>query len=118
MARFDGKPVYRTSTGAALKKTRAELDKAWNEAKTYRHSGASQPKKEEKAGPYKHLLTGVSFMLPMVVAGGLIIALSFVFGIEAFKVEGTLRGPDEDRWRLRLRPDDPGAGRLHCLLHR
>ncbi|MGN5188908.1 PTS fructose-like transporter subunit IIB, partial [Aeromonas veronii] len=71
MARFDGKPVYRTSTGAALKKTRAELDKAWNEATLYRHSGASQPKKEEKAGPYKHLLTGVSFMLPMVVAGGL-----------------------------------------------
>ncbi|MBP8189808.1 MAG: PTS fructose-like transporter subunit IIB, partial [Aeromonas sp.] len=90
MARFDGKPVYRTSTGAALKKTRAELDKAWTEAKTYRHSGAAAAKKEEKAGPYKHLLTGVSFMLPMVVAGGLIIALSFIFGIEAFKEEGTL----------------------------
>ena len=29
-------------------------------------------------------------MLPMVVAGGLLIALSFVFGIEAFKEEGTL----------------------------
>lgn len=29
-------------------------------------------------------------MLPMVVAGGLIIALSFIFGIEAFKEEGTL----------------------------
>ena len=29
-------------------------------------------------------------MLPVVVAGGLIIALSFVFGIEAFKEEGTL----------------------------
>ncbi|MCR6555382.1 fructose PTS transporter subunit IIB, partial [Aeromonas sp. CPF2-S1] len=80
MARFDGKPVYRTSTGAALKKTRAELDKAWTEAKVYRHSGAAAVKKEEKAGPYKHLLTGVSFMLPMVVAGGLIIALSFIFG--------------------------------------
>ncbi|ABO90014.1 PTS fructose transporter subunit IIBC [Aeromonas salmonicida subsp. salmonicida] len=90
MTRFDGKQVYRTSTGAALKKTRAELDKAWLEAKVYRHSGASQPKKEEKAGPYKHLLTGVSFMLPMVVAGGLIIAISFIFGIEAFKVEGSL----------------------------
>ena len=35
-------------------------------------------------------MTGVSHMLPMVVAGGLIIALSFVFGIEAFKEEGTL----------------------------
>ncbi|MEW7866994.1 PTS fructose transporter subunit IIBC [Aeromonas diversa] len=91
MARFDGKPVYRTSTGAALKKTRAEIERAWSEAKVYRHSGAqSEVKKAEKAGPYKHLLTGVSFMLPMVVAGGLIIALSFVFGIEAFKVEGTL----------------------------
>lgn len=29
-------------------------------------------------------------MLPVVVAGGLCIALSFVFGIEAFKEEGTL----------------------------
>lgn len=41
-------------------------------------------------GAYRHLLTGVSYMLPMVVAGGLCIALSFVFGIEAFKQEGTL----------------------------
>ncbi|UBO72352.1 PTS fructose transporter subunit IIBC [Aeromonas rivuli] len=90
MARFDGKPLYHTSTGAALKKTKAELDKAWTQAKPYRHSGGAVVKKEDKAGPYKHLLTGVSFMLPMVVAGGLIIAISFIFGIEAFKEEGTL----------------------------
>ncbi len=51
MARFDGKQVYRTSTGAALKKTRAELDKAWNEAKLYRHSGGSQPKKKRRQAP-------------------------------------------------------------------
>lgn len=42
------------------------------------------------AEAYRHLLTGVSYMLPMVVAGGLLIALSFVFGIDAFKQEGTL----------------------------
>lgn len=35
-------------------------------------------------------MTGVSHMLPLVVAGGLCIALSFVFGIEAFREEGTL----------------------------
>ncbi|WP_413692455.1 fructose-specific PTS transporter subunit EIIC [Psychromonas sp. KJ10-2] len=35
-------------------------------------------------------MTGVSHMLPVVIAGGLLIALSFVFGIEAFKEEGTL----------------------------
>jgi len=35
-------------------------------------------------------MTGVSFMIPFVVAGGILIALSFVFGIEAFKQPGTL----------------------------
>lgn len=43
-----------------------------------------------QSGPYKHRLTGVSYMLPVVVAGGLLIARSFVFGIEAFKEPGTL----------------------------
>jgi len=47
-------------------------------------------RKSQVSGMYKHLLTGVSYMLPVVVAGGLLIALSFVFGIEAFKEEGTL----------------------------
>jgi PTS system fructose-specific IIC component len=35
---------------------------------------------QAKAGAYKHLMTGVSFMLPFVVAGGLLIALAFAFG--------------------------------------
>ena len=51
---------------------------------------AKSAQKSKQAGIYKHLLTGVSYMLPVVVAGGLCIALSFVFGIEAFKEEGTL----------------------------
>ncbi|PMX38557.1 PTS fructose transporter subunit EIIBC, partial [Pseudomonas sp. MPR-R2A6] len=34
----------------------------------------------ERAGPYKHLMTGVSFMLPFVVSGGLLIALAFALG--------------------------------------
>ena len=41
-------------------------------------------------GVYKHLMTGVSHMLPIVVAGGLCIALSFMFGIKAFEVKGSL----------------------------
>lgn len=47
-------------------------------------------RKEKRTGPYKHLMTGVSFMLPFVVAGGLAIALSFVFGINAAQEEGTI----------------------------
>ncbi|EOY5382162.1 PTS fructose transporter subunit IIBC [Cronobacter dublinensis] len=94
LAKFAGKPMYRTSTGLALKKTAQEFDKAVAEAKPYQPAGAgavaTDKKEQGGAGPYRHLLTGVSYMLPMVVAGGLLIALSFVFGIEAFKQEGTL----------------------------
>ncbi|MCG3728921.1 PTS fructose transporter subunit IIBC [Vibrio cincinnatiensis] len=89
--RFNGKKMYRTKTGPALKKTAEEMDKAFETATVYQHSGnANDNATDEKKGVYKHLMTGVSHMLPVVVAGGLIIALSFVFGIEAFKEEGTL----------------------------
>ena len=93
LAKFAGKPMYRTSTGLALKKTAQELDKAVAEARPYQPQGgqsSGQEEKKEKAGAYRHLLTGVSYMLPMVVAGGLSIALSFAFGITAFKEQGTL----------------------------
>ncbi|MFI8745405.1 fructose-specific PTS transporter subunit EIIC [Pseudomonas sp. NPDC077186] len=93
-ARFAGKKVYRCGTGVALKQPQQTLERALSEAKPLAEAAsnqaASQAKPGAKAGPYKHLLTGVSYMLPMVVAGGLLIALSFVFGIEAFKEEGTL----------------------------
>lgn len=94
LAKFAGKPMYRTTTGLALKKTAQELDKAQAEAKLYQPSGNSQTvgneQKKEGGGAYRHLLTGVSYMLPMVVAGGLCIALSFAFGITAFKEQGSL----------------------------
>ncbi|MFF7108692.1 PTS fructose-like transporter subunit IIB [Pseudomonas sichuanensis] len=90
-ARFAGKRIYRCGTGIALKQARATLDKALAEGKMESAAdAASTAQKTEKTGVYKHLLTGVSFMLPMVVAGGLLIALSFVFGIEAYKEPGTL----------------------------
>lgn len=89
--RFAGKKIYRCGTGVALKQSEATLKKALAEGAV--ESAASDGKaaaKSEKTGVYKHLLTGVSYMLPMVVAGGLLIALSFVFGITAYKEEGTL----------------------------
>ncbi|UQY42930.1 PTS fructose transporter subunit IIBC [Mixta hanseatica] len=95
LAKFAGKPMYRTSTGLALKKTAQEFDKALAEARPYQPKGnasgaANDGEQQERAGAYRHLLTGVSYMLPMVVAGGLSIALSFAFGITAFKEQGTL----------------------------
>ena len=89
--RFAGKKIYRCGTGIALKQAEATLNKALSEGREETAAAdGSAPAKQEKTGVYKHLLTGVSFMLPMVVAGGLLIALSFVFGITAYKEPGTL----------------------------
>ncbi|WP_152205379.1 PTS fructose-like transporter subunit IIB [Marinobacter changyiensis] len=93
--RFAGKRIWRTSTGAALKRPDQTITDALAHGKVESGAGAAKASSSSQAqgenrGPYKHLLTGVSFMLPMVVAGGLLIALSFVFGIDAFEQEGTL----------------------------
>ncbi|OCH16032.1 PTS fructose transporter subunit IIBC [Aliivibrio sp. 1S165] len=89
--RFNGKRLYKTSTGLALKKTEQEMGKAFSDATVFQSSSKAQSSQtEENKGMYKHLMTGVSHMLPVVIAGGLLIALSFVFGIEAFKEPGTI----------------------------
>jgi PTS system fructose-specific IIC component len=95
-SRFAGKAVYETSVGRALKETQKVLQEAFalpppSAAAPVRAAAQAEARPAEKpAGAYKHLLTGVSYMLPIVVAGGLAIALSFIFGIEAFKEKGTL----------------------------
>jgi len=95
--RFAGKRLLQTSVGEALKQADSVITRALSlpvvQAGARPAEAAARPvgrAKGEPSGPYKHLLTGVSFMLPFVVAGGLVMALSFVFGIEAFKQEGTL----------------------------
>ena len=94
--RFAGRRIWRTSTGAALKQPLQTLSDALQQAEVEQAAGgkAGGPAvvagKAKSRGVYGHLLTGVSFMLPMVVAGGLLIALSFVFGIKAYEQQGTL----------------------------
>jgi len=91
LERFNGKRLYKTSTSLALKKTEQEITKAFSQATVFQAIGnVNSSQSEEKKGVYKHLMTGVSHMLPVVIAGGLLIALSFVFGIEAFKEKGTI----------------------------
>lgn len=95
--RFVGKKIYHCSTGFALKQTEqafaqaiATAQSSSNKTNNQHSNSQTSSKTKEKTGIYKHLMTGVSFMLPIVVAGGLLIALSFVFGIEAFKEQGSL----------------------------
>ena len=102
-SRFVGKRLYSTSTKAAIHDAGKVFDAAWAEATPWGDgkAAAAGAKEEAKAGssggrsgPYKHLMTGVSFMLPFVVAGGLLIALAFAIGgldvPSDPKLEGTL----------------------------
>ncbi|WP_294239078.1 PTS fructose transporter subunit IIC [uncultured Sphingomonas sp.] len=81
-ARFAGKRVLVSSTKPAITGGAALIEKALAEAKAQggEASASSASAATERAGPYKHLMTGVSFMLPFVVAGGLLIALAFALG--------------------------------------
>lgn len=91
-ARFGGKPLYETSTKQAMKDSSGVIETALatpspvaagQEGQAYLDAvqQAKAKRSQQSSGPYKHLLTGVSYMLPVIVAGGLIIALSFVFGL-------------------------------------
>lgn len=88
--RFAGKKLLETGTKAAINDAQSLI----REALTLTPAVAGKPKTAEKpgrTGPYKHLMTGVSHMLPLVVAGGLMIALAFaVGGIFAGDAKGTL----------------------------
>ncbi|UDG80790.1 PTS system fructose-specific EIIB'BC component [Candidatus Hartigia pinicola] len=91
--KFSGKQMYRTSTSLALKKTVQEMDKAQKEASTFilkNNQFSYEETKNETHSIYRHLLTGVSYMLPMVIAGGLCTTLSYAFNIHASKIEYSL----------------------------
>ena len=86
MARFDGKPVIQTKVGKAIYETDQLLNRAASgDVPIYKHEKSKDeaPDNNTKNGFYKHLMNGVSNMLPFVVGGGILIALSFFWGIEA-----------------------------------
>ena len=86
MSRFNGKPVIQTGVGKAIYETDNLLNRAvTGDAPTYKHDKSKDEADtgETKGGFYKHLMNGVSNMLPFVVGGGILIAISFFWGINA-----------------------------------
>jgi PTS system fructose-specific IIC component len=82
LSRFGGKRVFLSGTKPAINGGQALVQRALAEATVQGGSAAAAPApgRKQLTGPYKHLMTGVSFMLPFVVAGGLLVALAFAFG--------------------------------------
>lgn len=85
MTRFDGKPVLRTNVSAGINKPQELIQKVLDgKAPIYHAEGDAAPtgddEEKESFGHkvYKHLMNGVSHMLPFVVGGGVLIALGFL----------------------------------------
>ncbi|OLK87328.1 PTS fructose transporter subunit IIBC, partial [Xanthomonas oryzae pv. oryzicola] len=88
LGRFGGKRVFKSGTKPAINDGPALINKALADASvqggatpaTGTAASATASKGNSRTGAYKHLMTGVSFMLPFVTAGGLLIALAFALG--------------------------------------
>ena len=89
-ARFDGKPVYSTKVADGIHKPEELINKIVNGEAPVFHSdkkaeAASSGDGSDSFGRklYKHLMNGVSHMLPVVVAGGIFIAIAFLIDAAA-----------------------------------
>ncbi|PKG23809.1 PTS fructose transporter subunit IIABC [Niallia nealsonii] len=86
MERFKGKHVIETPVADGIRKPQELIEKALNQDAPIYQGGSgsaaadSESGKKGKSGFYKHLMNGVSNMLPFVVGGGILIAISFMFG--------------------------------------
>ncbi|WP_297404787.1 PTS fructose transporter subunit IIABC [uncultured Cetobacterium sp.] len=84
MGRFNGKHVEIVGVKEGIKQPAQLIQNAIDQkAPLFSSNETSTTKSSEKTGFYKHLMSGVSNMLPFVVGGGILIALSFIFGIKA-----------------------------------
>ncbi len=84
-ARFDGKPVLSTKVADGIHKPEELINRIINHEVGVFHSDRKASAAEASGGDesfgrklYKHLMNGVSHMLPFVVAGGIFIAIAFL----------------------------------------
>ncbi len=86
MERFTGKPVIQVPVGKAIHEANDLLQRAAEKDAPIFHGEKTNedvPNSGMKNGFYRHLMNGVSNMLPFVVGGGILIALSFFWGIQS-----------------------------------
>ncbi|MBS5189279.1 MAG: fructose-specific PTS transporter subunit EIIC [Veillonella sp.] len=90
MARFDGKPMIQTKVANGINKAEELLREAMAGTAPVYHASPSDKNAAVAAFDaadnfgrqiYKHLMNGVSHMLPFVIGGGILIALAFLFDV-------------------------------------
>lgn len=95
MARFDGKPLIHVGVAAGIHDAEKLIKQMMTtDVPAYVSSHTSESEtRDEAAGFYQHLMSGVSHMLPFVISGGILIAI-------AFMVDQVLGVPDANLGQL------------------
>ena len=84
LSRFNGKKLVKTGVSDGIHKPDELIKKALSdECRVYHHHGSEYEKESQNGDSiwrkiYKHLMNGVTHMLPFVVGGGILIAISFL----------------------------------------
>lgn len=110
--RFAGKRVINVSVGEGIKNADKLVKDALDGKGFIQKGDVTEDVVDEKQEHrehfgrqiYKHLMNGVSHMLPFVVAGGVLVAVSFLFGIFSFDPES-----DQYNWFAAMLKNDIGG---------
>lgn len=93
MDRFAGKVLIQVPVAEGIRNSEELLTRAIrqdapiyepNLSYSEKISRSKAAQKNKRSGFYRHLMSGVSNMLPFVIGGGILIAICFMFGIHAF----------------------------------
>ncbi|WP_338972800.1 fructose-specific PTS transporter subunit EIIC [Spiroplasma endosymbiont of Panorpa germanica] len=88
LSRFNGKKVYQTGVNPPIKNPGKLIDDAWSNGVEYGKKGTKAGfvtfGKTKRKGVLAHLMTGISWMLPLTIASGLLMAIA---NLSAFQTE-------------------------------
>ncbi|WP_085522555.1 PTS fructose transporter subunit IIABC [Tuberibacillus sp. Marseille-P3662] len=120
---FIGKPVVEAPVADGIRQPEALINQiTTGEANVYQNGQSSyqeeieeqkQEKKSKQPAFYKHLMNGVSFMLPFVVGGGILTALSFFFGIHSAEPD---QYPEQFNWFADILKNDIAGQAMSMLV--
>jgi len=100
-ARFNGKKVVQVSVSEGIKRPKELIQQVLDGTApvfTSNEKASSSDETKQKVGFYRHLMNGVSEMLPFVISGGILIAICFLFGHNSFN------------------PDDPSYNKFAAMV--
>ncbi|SDX42317.1 fructose-specific PTS transporter subunit EIIC [Salimicrobium album] len=101
--RFEGKPLLVVGVQKGIREPKNLIERVMEgDVPVYKgvmpDAETVKAKKKDKENPvYKHLMNGVSYMIPFIVVGGLLIAIALAFGGD--QTPGGLQVPEDSFWK-------------------